>query len=95
MEILCSKNEFHYINDIALATLNDVRRKYFLNRITADQRCIWVDKADSIFETYTGTKITKTLVWMLRHFRVDTNIRDGVGRITIVNPKASFQFFKK
>lgn len=95
MEILCAKNEFHYINDIALATLNDVRREYLWNGITSDQRCIWVDKAEGIFETYTGTTITKTLVWMLRYFGVDAKIRDGVGRITILNPDSILSIIKK
>lgn len=81
MEILCSEKKFHYINDEASATLKDTRRKYAFNNITSAQRVVWPDKEGWIFEPFTGTTITKTLVWMLRYCGVNAKIEDGVGRI--------------
>jgi ATP-dependent Lhr-like helicase len=95
MEILCSAKEFTYVNEGAAIALNDMRKKYNLNSITADQRVIWSDKDEGIFETYTGTTITRTLVWMLRYFGVDAKVKDGVGRITISKPTAITDLLQK
>lgn len=86
MEILCSQIEFTYVNTVAMIALNDIRKKYWLNIVTAHQRIIWMEKGEGVFESYTGTTISKTLVWMLRSFGVDAKVKDGIGRIKITKP---------
>jgi ATP-dependent Lhr-like helicase len=86
MDILCSSKEFSYVNEDAAIALNDIRRKFHLNSVTSDQRVIWLEKDEGIFDTYTGTTISRTLVWMLRYFGVDAKVKDGAGRIKITYP---------
>jgi hypothetical protein len=75
-----------YVNEDAAIALNDIRRKFHLNSVTSDQRVIWLEKDEGIFDTYTGTTISRTLVWMLRYFGVDAKVKDGAGRIKITYP---------
>lgn len=97
MEILTAKTEFHYINEEALAVLNDERRKYWYNDISSTQRVVWLNREEIIFETFTGTVIANTLVWMLRYFKVDAKVIDDIGRIKISftsNLKSTFEKMK-
>lgn len=95
MEILCSSKEFTYVNEGAAMALNDIRKKYRWNNVTSAQRVIWQDIDEAIFETYTGTTITRTLVWMLRYFGVDAKVLDGAGRIKLSKPKALTEVLRK
>ncbi|MGP7817404.1 DEAD/DEAH box helicase [Niallia sp. 01092] len=87
MEILCSENLFPYANEAANIALADIRKKYQFANITPKQRVIWRDRQSYLFETYTGTIISQTLVWMLRYFGVDVETIDGIGRITFATKK--------
>lgn len=83
MEIICSSEEFNYVNAEGHAALEGIRYPYRQYGINKDQRVIWKDKDKLLFETYTGTTITQTLVWMFRYFGVDTKAPDGLGRIEL------------
>lgn len=87
IDILCSINDFHYVNDQAAIVLKDIRRDYSFYNITPNQRVIWVSRDEAVFETFTGTTITKTLVWMLRHFGIEAKLKDSLGRIKINSTK--------
>lgn len=84
MRILCSNKEFSYINESAVNTLRDARKNYQHFYIEPQQRVIWQMKTEMIFETYTGTIIAQTLLWMLRSFGINAKSMDGLGRINIV-----------
>jgi ATP-dependent helicase Lhr and Lhr-like helicase len=88
MEIICSSKEFNYVNDEAAIALKDIRKKYSWNNIKPNQRIIWAEKDEGMFETYTGTTITKTLVFMLRYFSIEAKVKDGIGRIKVSNPRS-------
>lgn len=81
MEILCDTNEFSYINDDAADLLGELRTPYKLHGITPEERVIWKDRKEMIFETFTGTKVFKTLIWMLRAMGIKIKGCDDLGRI--------------
>ncbi|MGB6409214.1 MAG: DEAD/DEAH box helicase [Planococcus donghaensis] len=83
MEILTSAKQFHYVNEIAAEVLNDVRRKYLYNNTNHNQRIVWGDREKGVFESFTGTRIANTLVWMLRFYDIGAKVNDTVGRIEI------------
>jgi ATP-dependent Lhr-like helicase len=88
MEILCGKNEFSYINEAAADLLEELRAPYKFRDVTSDERVIWQDMDEMIFETFTGTRIFRTLVWMLRAMGVKVKDYDDLGRISM--EKGSF-----
>ncbi|SIQ29140.1 hypothetical protein SAMN05878482_101852 [Peribacillus simplex] len=61
MEIVCCDQTVTYTNDEAANTLRDMRRKYQEFGFHTKQRPIWEMKNETIFETFTGTTITRTL----------------------------------
>lgn len=81
MEILCDTNEFNYINDDGADLLSELRKPYKLSEVTPEERVIWQDRDEMIFETFTGTKVFRTLVWMLRAVGVKVKGFDDLGRI--------------
>ncbi|MDJ0331780.1 DEAD/DEAH box helicase [Planococcus sp. S3-L1] len=83
MDILCSDEAFTYVNEEAGYTLEEIRRPYRQYRINKKQRVIWKGKEDMLFETFTGTIITQTLVWMFRYFGIQAKAPDGLGRIEL------------
>lgn len=85
MEFLCNSKDFNYINDKAKTTLQELRMPYKLHNVNQSERIIWIDKCEVVFETFTGTNVFKTLVWMLEYFGVKVKKYDGLGRITIEN----------
>ncbi|MEJ8548818.1 DEAD/DEAH box helicase [Brevibacillus borstelensis] len=84
-EILCSDEKFRYINKEALNELNDLRKAYHLNNIKSQQRVLWKQRDSYYFEGYTGTKIARTLVWMLRSFGVQVKKYDEFGRLEVTS----------
>ncbi len=82
-ELLCTDKEFKYINDTAYDLLNDLRRPYKIYKVAYDERIIWKNKDEMIFETFTGTKVFRTLVWMLKAMEVKVERCDSFGRIKI------------
>ncbi|KZE37800.1 DEAD/DEAH box helicase [Bhargavaea cecembensis] len=83
MELLCSDVEIGYIDEKANITLADLRKPYHHYKIKPQERIIWEEKGEMVFETYTGTIITRNLVWALRSLGVTVKEVDGVGRIKI------------
>jgi ATP-dependent Lhr-like helicase len=83
MEILCSETEFNYINEDGDLLLKDLRKAYRFNGIDSKERVIWIDREEMVFETFTGTKVFRTLVWMLRAMGTNVKIHDALGRISI------------
>lgn len=84
MELLCSTQEFKYGNETALDLLNELRTPYQTYKVNSNERIIWQTKDEMIFETFTGTKIFRTLVWMLKVSRINVEEYDGLGRLKIV-----------
>ncbi|MED1672251.1 DEAD/DEAH box helicase [Pallidibacillus thermolactis] len=83
MEILCSNQTFTYLNEEAADLIEDLRRPYQNNQVQLTERIIWKDKEEMFFETFTGTTIVKTLVWMLRAMGIDVRTPDGLGRVKL------------
>ncbi|MCG3086354.1 DEAD/DEAH box helicase [Sporosarcina cyprini] len=83
MELLCSHEEIGYIDENANITLADMRNIYHYYNVKPKERIIWEEKGEMVFETYTGTTITRNLVWALRSLGVAVNSVDGAGRIKI------------
>jgi ATP-dependent Lhr-like helicase len=85
LEILCSNEEFSYIDEMAKSTLQYLRNSYHKHDVKDNQRIIWKDKDSMIFETFTGTTIARTLDWVLRSVGINAKIIHGDprGRILI------------
>ncbi len=83
IEILCSDESFEYADEEAVAALNDIRVPYHANEVTYTSRIIWGKQGEMVFETFTGTNIVKTLVWMLRSRGFEIKMPDGLGRIKL------------
>ncbi|WP_449354837.1 DEAD/DEAH box helicase [Virgibacillus natechei] len=83
MEILCSKQSFPYLNEDAVYALEELRRPYKYYQVLPTERMIWKDRREMLFETFTGTTIATTLVWMLRTKEMDIGAVDGLGRIKL------------
>lgn len=66
LEIICSEQLFDYINDEGKHYLTDIRRKYKLAKVKETERIIWYVNNEFVFETFVGTKIANTLMWMIR-----------------------------
>lgn len=85
MELLCSVKELSYIDDQAKVALEDIRTPYHHYGVTSNERIIWESKDEFVFETFTGTAITQTLVLALRYLSADIISVDAIGRIKIKN----------
>lgn len=83
MEIRCSSQYFDYIDENASFCLNESRIPYNHHTISPSERVIWKKKDELVFESYTGTVIFHTIMWMLRAKGVDVRTVDGIGRIPI------------
>lgn len=83
MEVLCTDKVFGYVDGKGKATLDDIRRPYHTYKVSPNERVIWKTKTGQLFETFTGTVITNTLVWMLKSMGVLIKDRDGLGRIEL------------
>lgn len=65
-EVLCSGEQFQYLDEKATECLASSRRKYSLYHVSADQRIAWELRDALIFEPFAGTAINNTLIWLLR-----------------------------
>ncbi|WP_139490043.1 DEAD/DEAH box helicase [Brevibacillus dissolubilis] len=83
MEILCSSEPIAYANEEAQDVLRVLRKPYQLYEISALQRVIWKNRNTYRFDTFTGTTIARTLVWMLRAMGLSVAKPDAFGRIEI------------
>lgn len=82
MEILTTDTNYSYLDEKAAKTLEGLRKPYHHYEVQKNDRIIWKDNEYMIIETFTGTTITNTLVWMLRALGVDVKQQDALGRIT-------------
>lgn len=92
-EILCSDAFYPYMGKKAIATLEGMRRRYRLYDIHLNDRVAWDSRNLIVFEPYTGTIITNTLVWMLRSV-TDLGVRrlpTQIERIAIPKEISSFE----
>lgn len=65
-EVLCTEEQFQFLDIKATECLAGARRKYALHHISANQRIAWELRNALIFEPFVGTVICNTLVWLLR-----------------------------
>lgn len=82
-EILCSDCKFDFIDERAQTVLEELRTPYRYFNVKPDERIVWKTKEGLLFETFTGTNIFRTLMWMLRYYGVDVVKTDGIGRMEI------------
>ncbi len=82
-EILCLDCKFDFIDDRAQTALEELKVPYKYFNVKPDERIIWQTKEKLLFETFTGTNIFRTLIWMLRYYGVDEVKTDGIGRMEI------------
>ena len=81
MEILCNDQTFNYLDPVAMEHLNQLRFNYQLHRVTANERILWKKGQTYKFETFTSTKLTRTLAKMLKVLGANVWKYDAVGRI--------------
>ncbi|MHB8074566.1 DEAD/DEAH box helicase [Desulfosporosinus fructosivorans] len=65
-EVLCSEDQFQYLDGNASECLAGARKKYSLYHISSNQRVVWEVRDALVFEPYVGTVICNTLIWMFR-----------------------------
>ena len=65
-EVLCSEDQFPYLDAEASECLTGARRKYSLYHVTVNQRIAWELRDALVFEPFVGTVICNTLIWLLR-----------------------------
>lgn len=65
-EVLCSEEQFQYLDTKATECLAGARRKYSLYHVSENQRITWEMRDVLVFEPYVGTVICNTLIWLLR-----------------------------
>lgn len=84
MDILCSDQSFSYTNEKANETLAELRKPYSIYDINSTERIVWEYRDSMLFETFTGTRIFRTLTWMLKSLGVNVEEYDEFGRIKII-----------
>lgn len=82
MEIRSGESEFSYIDDKAEDCLNELRTSYHQHNVQPNERIGWKVRNDVVLEMYTGTKIFRTFIWMLRARGAHiTRVENGEGEI--------------
>lgn len=66
MEILCSHEQYAYLNEKAANTLQDMRQIYHRLQLTPQQRLIFRSNSGATVHLFAGTRIASTLITMLR-----------------------------
>lgn len=82
-EVLTANSTYDYINKVAQESLDDSRKPYLLHEIKSNDRVIWKEKEEYLFEIFSGSKIINTLILMFRSMDVITKKPDDFGRIYI------------
>lgn len=82
-EVLCSTETYPYLDDRALAELNDMRRIYREFQITPRQRLLERKGRSARLHLFAGTRIAHTLVWMIRSLGYSGVRADSMGRVSI------------
>lgn len=83
VNILAEDNNFKYVSDKGMAALNDMRKKYHFISLDKHERPVWIKNEEIVFETYSGTLISRTLSWMLKAVGLNVKGVDSLGRINI------------
>jgi len=65
-EVLCSDEQFQYLESNAAQSLEGLRRKYRMYGVSVNQRVAWELRDILVFEPFVGTVICNTLIWLLR-----------------------------
>ncbi len=65
-EVLCSEEQFQYLDANATECLTGTRQKYSSYHISSNERVAWEVREGLVFEPYVGTVICNTLIWLLR-----------------------------
>lgn len=65
-EVLCSEEQFQYLDAKATECLAAARLKYSINHVSDNQRIAWELRDALVFEPFAGTVICNTLIWLLR-----------------------------
>src|SRR5665648_16976 len=65
-EVLCSEEQFEYLDPNARACLTGARLKYVFHHVSVNQRIAWELRGGLAFEPFVGTVICNTLIWLLR-----------------------------
>jgi len=65
-EVLCSEDQFPYLDANATECLTGARQTYSLYHVSSNQRVVWEMRDALVFEPYIGTVICNTLIWLLR-----------------------------
>ncbi|MDR3585751.1 MAG: DEAD/DEAH box helicase [Desulfosporosinus sp.] len=65
-EVLCSEEQFQYLDAKATECLADARRNYSLYQVSVNQRITWELSDTLVFEPFVGTVICNTLIWLFR-----------------------------
>ncbi|TGE31558.1 DEAD/DEAH box helicase [Desulfosporosinus sp. Sb-LF] len=66
VNVLCSEEQFQYLDAKATECLSSTRRKYSMYHVSANQRIAWEEREVLVFEPFAGTVICNTLIWLLR-----------------------------
>lgn len=80
-EILTCNEQYDYINEEAIEVLKDMRKNYQYFGVNKNDRVIWAEKDEYLFEIFSGSKIINTLILMLRSLGISVKNPDNVGRI--------------
>jgi len=65
-EVLCSEEQFQYLDVKATECLEGARRNYSSHHVSSNQRVVWELRDALVFEPFVGTVIKNTLIWLLR-----------------------------
>lgn len=65
-EVLCSEEQFQYLDANATECLVGVRQKYSQFHVSDNQRVVWELREVLVLEPYVGTVICNTLIWLFR-----------------------------
>ena len=65
-EVLCSDEQFPYLDVKATECLAGARRSYSLYHVALNQRIVWELRDALVFEPFVGTVICNTLIWLFR-----------------------------
>lgn len=65
-ELLCTNDEFHYIDVLANSKLMECRTPYYLAKANESERMVWKYEKGFKLDVYSSTRILRTLVAMLK-----------------------------
>lgn len=85
-EILCSDVSYDYLSSSAKDSLQDLQQVYHYNNISKRDRVVWKDNVETYFNSYTGSKVANTFLWMFRAL--------GYSSVTLEDRFGTFKFLE-